>query len=513
MKIFGKELKFNGKRVYHENDKPTPSEIGAAASSHTHNYLALSGGTLTGSVKNSLNTGTWLAGNQGTALLSSTNTAGNFTTLIKSNSTNGYFGLSNYQNGFHLTYTAKTTVDAGTNTTTKQAVLLNESGNTTFPGTVTASGGFSGNLTGNANTATRLSTARTIKIGNTARTFNGTADITWTAADIGVASINDSATATGSVWSSSKTQTQINTSYNTMNNKVEALEETMYSEFVSASGDTMTGDLTIKRPDGGASKIKVYRTINSKEIEASLDIYNENGGSASLSTWNRTGNVQTGSYIFGGNALWADNTSSGTRPDLGKSSHRFGKAWFDRLDAVNGIYTAGDLIVNGGTTYLSSTILANNHSLYGKKTDGTNHVNICGVDSSNNIYLGWGNETYINLNNTMRAYRDIHVLNGAAMRVTGHLNVARTTDYAQLATYQTAGDGNAQGDGQTHIGYYQAGLGGYTHYFRGGGPTVIDSNNSLQITRDWFRLGGKYVYLRSSAPSSGLQTGDIWIQN
>lgn len=367
---------------------------------------------------------------------------------------------------------------------------------------------------GSANiTTSNWGTSRTFTIGNTSKSVNGSGNVSWSLAEIGAANISDTTQTTTSVWSSSKTQTQINTSYNTMTKRVEALEETMYSEFVSASGDTMTGDLTIKRSDGGASKIKVYRTISSKEIEASLDIYNENGGSASLSTWNRTGNVQTGSYIFGGNALWADNTSSGTRPDLGKSSHRFGKAWFDRLDAVNGIYTAGDLIVNGGTTYLSSTILANNHSLYGKKTDGTNHVNICGVDTSNNIYLGWGNETYINVNNTMRTSRDLHVMNGAAMRVTGHLNVARTTDYTQLATFQTAGDSNAQGDGQTHIGYYNSGWGGYTHYFRGGGPVIIDNLNSLQISRDWFRLGGKYVYLRSATPNSGLQVGDIWIQN
>lgn len=37
MKIFGKELKFNNNKVYHAGDKPTPSEIGAAAASHgTH---------------------------------------------------------------------------------------------------------------------------------------------------------------------------------------------------------------------------------------------------------------------------------------------------------------------------------------------------------------------------------------------------------------------------------------------------------------------------------------------
>ena len=363
-----------------------------------------------------------------------------------------------------------------------------------------------------ANITTNIwGTTRTFKIGNTSKSVNGSANITFSLSEIGAANISDTTQTTTSVWSSSKTQTQINTSYNTMTKRVEALEETIYSDFVSASGDTMTGDLTIKKTDGSAAKIKVFRTISSKEMEASMDIYNYDGGSAAINTWDRTSGTQTANYVFGGIALFAADVPSGKRPELGLSNYRFEKAWLNKLDVKDAMYTGGTLTVQG-TSYLGSTILANNHSLYGKKTDGTNLINICGVDNSNNIYLGWGNETYINVNNTMRTSRDIHVMNGAAMRVTGHLNVARTTDYTQLATFQTAGDSNAQGDGQTHIGYFNSGWGGYTHYFRGGGPVIIDNLNSLQISRDWFRLGGKYVYLRSATPNSGLQVGDIWIQ-
>lgn len=36
MKILGKELTFNGNKVYHAGDKPTPAEIGAASSTHNH---------------------------------------------------------------------------------------------------------------------------------------------------------------------------------------------------------------------------------------------------------------------------------------------------------------------------------------------------------------------------------------------------------------------------------------------------------------------------------------------
>ena len=56
MRIFGKEFRINGFRIYHEGDKPTPSEIGAAASSHSHsNYLPASGGSVTGNINMSEN--------------------------------------------------------------------------------------------------------------------------------------------------------------------------------------------------------------------------------------------------------------------------------------------------------------------------------------------------------------------------------------------------------------------------------------------------------------------------
>ena len=40
----------NGNKVYHTGNKPTPADIGAAASNHSHSYLPLSGGTLTGTI-------------------------------------------------------------------------------------------------------------------------------------------------------------------------------------------------------------------------------------------------------------------------------------------------------------------------------------------------------------------------------------------------------------------------------------------------------------------------------
>ena len=45
MKLFGKELTFNGNKVYHVGNKPTVNEIGAATSNHNHDstYIKTSG--------------------------------------------------------------------------------------------------------------------------------------------------------------------------------------------------------------------------------------------------------------------------------------------------------------------------------------------------------------------------------------------------------------------------------------------------------------------------------------
>ena len=88
--------------------------------------------------------------------------------LAKMNSTNGVFTMGMYNTEFKMYYTAKTTIDAGTNSTTKGATLLDESGNSSFPGTVTANK-FTGTLT---NTLTFSAGAFT------AKTYNNSAAVT-----------------------------------------------------------------------------------------------------------------------------------------------------------------------------------------------------------------------------------------------------------------------------------------------------------------------------------------------
>ena len=128
------------------------SEIGAAASGHTHNKIqddcyntitidqtndccGLDG-------KNNINIATW------------------YGFSISNN-------CSNYDNYGQVTFS----VDA-------------RSGQVWTRGTINAPT-FSGSLSGNASSATKLATARAIKIGNTSRNFDGTGNVTWTLGDIG----------------------------------------------------------------------------------------------------------------------------------------------------------------------------------------------------------------------------------------------------------------------------------------------------------------------------------------
>ena len=91
-------------------------------------------------------------------------------------------------------------------TLTRTATLLDDSGNTSFPGTVSATGGFNGNASsatklntirsingtnfdGTANiTTANWGTARILTIGNSGKSVNGSGNVSWSLSEIGAAS-------------------------------------------------------------------------------------------------------------------------------------------------------------------------------------------------------------------------------------------------------------------------------------------------------------------------------------
>ena len=142
----------------------TLADIGAAASSHTHSYIPLSGSSsITGNLEFS-NSGTTTRG------------------IIGAAGDNDYWRIVGGATASNAAYLEIATADDASEpiyvrqygsgkfgTLTRTATLLDASGNTSFPGTVAASA-----FNGNASTATKLQTAR--KINDIV--FDGTADKT-----------------------------------------------------------------------------------------------------------------------------------------------------------------------------------------------------------------------------------------------------------------------------------------------------------------------------------------------
>lgn len=106
-------------------------------------------------------TSTYLAGATGGALISSTAPGGAYVAFTKGVSTNGVFCTSVYQDRYEVHYINNEMINAGQNDVTHSVVLLNEHGDSTFPGIVY--GTFSGNLSGTASHATTSDTADSAK--------------------------------------------------------------------------------------------------------------------------------------------------------------------------------------------------------------------------------------------------------------------------------------------------------------------------------------------------------------
>lgn len=102
---------------------------------------------------------------------------GEFTPFIRFKSTNGVFVLNGYRDGFLIAYLTDEDVAAGSNTVTESLEF-------TEAGVLVSTGGFQGSLSGNASTASRWSSSRTLTLAGDLTgsvSFNGSANFTLTA--------------------------------------------------------------------------------------------------------------------------------------------------------------------------------------------------------------------------------------------------------------------------------------------------------------------------------------------
>lgn len=156
-----------------DNVSWTLTEIGAAASGHTHNYAgSSSAGGAANSVANNLtiklNSGT----TEGTNLFTFNGSAAKSINITPS-----AIGAAGTSHGTHVSYSTTTPKVAGTGAVGSESSVAR--GDHVHPAQTS--------VTGNAGTATKLATARNITIGNKTNSFDGSANISYTLSDIGAA--------------------------------------------------------------------------------------------------------------------------------------------------------------------------------------------------------------------------------------------------------------------------------------------------------------------------------------
>lgn len=359
----------------------TLAEIGAYAATNPAGYTTNTGTvtsvsgaggygglTLTGAVTTSGDitlggtpTGTWpidVSGNAATATeVSRTVAAGSEANVVSATiGTNDFFrirtgGASNA--GFVEIATADDATEpiyvrqyTGTFATlTRTATILDGSGNTSFPGTLTASN-FSGSssgtntgdqttITGNAGSATVLQTARTINgtsfdgsanitttnwgttrtvtIGNTGKSVNGSADVSWSLAEIGAqpagsyltAEADTLATVTGR---GASTSTQTTFSGNVL---LEKSSGNNILHITSAAGGTPV--LYMTSPSRGWGQYVDVNDLHFKDETGNIvTMVLKAGGNVGINTTNPTAKLEISGFSTGAGLKLNYGNSSGT---------------------------------------------------------------------------------------------------------------------------------------------------------------------------------------------------------
>lgn len=190
---------------------------------------------------------TYLAAAKGTALVASTAPAGAYVAFTKGVSKNGVFIQDVYDTRYEVHYFSNANISADKNAPNKSVTLLDEAGNSSFPGIV--SGTFSGNLSGTASHATSADKATSATTATKATqdsagqqinttyvkgvtTSNATITVTKGNGTTSTATINNVANATNATNAGSATKASQNASGHTLADTI--------VKAISISGRTIT---------------------------------------------------------------------------------------------------------------------------------------------------------------------------------------------------------------------------------------------------------------------------------
>ena len=258
---------------------------------------------------------------------------------------------------------------------------------------------FVGNLSGNANTATsasmadELSSSRTFTIGNTAKYFNGSGNVSWTLTEIGAAAADHT-----------------------------------HSGYLSTSGGSISGALTPSRNgtiDLGTSALR-FRNIYATTFTGSLSGNATTATSAATLTTARTLTIgNTGKTFNGGaNVSW-------TLAEIGAAAANHTHSGY--LGASGGTITgtltiSGTLNVTGSATGIKKTYSGTlSTSWSGSKAPYTQAVSVSGILATDTPILDYTNSgTYATDQNREEGWLNIYRAVTSANRITFYAHAKPT---------------------------------------------------------------------------------------
>lgn len=299
--IYALTLQGNGSTIGTFNPKTgnstiniTAANIGAAASSHTHNnYLPLTGGTMTGSINSGSMDGTWIGGLNKAALnIYHSSYGAIFSAPVKS----GRISLSTFPSSSDILYFGFATssqISAGTNSFNKQ-MQWNASANS-----LTADkfiGDLDGDITGNSATTNQLNvsvlTSQSLAAYNTSGHLyyagggNTVSDKPSGVDAFGMFTMQTASGWQGQILMASNTATSLY--WRTANNNFNGgwrkiLDSSNYGEYVptkTGTGASGTWGINISGNAATASKLATARTINGTNFDGSANITTSYWGTA-----------------------------------------------------------------------------------------------------------------------------------------------------------------------------------------------------------------------------------------
>lgn len=243
----------------------TLAQIGASAVGHTHSYLPLSGGTVTGTVTI-----------KGTT--TNSNAYGSTNPKIR-------FDNPDSSQNLELIYTDNDIVQKPSSLT----LIGNQGGEYFIAPNIKATGSFYGSLSGNASTATsasKLTTARNITIGSAKKSFDGTSDISFSLSDIG-------ASASGHTHNYASKVTLAGTDYSCVSNVITITKANLQT----AIGSTGLGLMTEKeRSKLDSIKVSSGGTIDFSGVTASGALAATVGDDKTVAITHNVSGVKVGTY-------------------------------------------------------------------------------------------------------------------------------------------------------------------------------------------------------------------------